>query len=113
MGHKVRYCHLDHLLESSVELLSEQEQVDVPVPKHMETPTMPCVNGTPKNINVNPGNVNTDQGQAGNQQGVSQPAEPRTVDEPLPTTHKTPMTITQEVRRYPERIRKKPERLDL
>ena len=107
VGHKVRYCHLDHLLESSVELPSEQEQVDVPVPKHMETPTMPCVNGTPKNINVNPGNVNADQGHAGNQQGVSQPTEARIVDEPLPTTHKTPGTITQEVRWYPERIRKK------
>ena len=111
VGKKIRFCHADHLMESFVDLPFEQEPVDLYVPVNTKTPSQS-------------GNVNQDstRGSAdtvgtsesgGGQQGATQ-SDQGNISEPLPvnTPEITPkLEITE--RRYPERVKKKPQRLDL
>ena len=112
VGKKIRYCHIDHLLESYMDLPREHEPVDIHVPVNIRTPT----NVNPDITSGHPRGNNDATEHVGGQTGPTEPdnpiAEDNTVREPgsEPLQIKTPETVIKPEtpsRRYPERIRKK------
>lgn len=57
VGRKIRFCHIDHLIDTEVELPLEQEPVAIPVPINIKTPSQTSSQGQ---ISSQSGTVNQD-----------------------------------------------------
>ena len=109
-------------MDSVVELPREQEPMDIPVSINIKTPSQTPSQGriSSQSGTVNQdlasssaGRVNKDSGHEGGQQGATQPVITHTPVTPVtPETVITPIPLVPS-RRYPERNRKPPQRLDL
>ena len=79
VGRKIGFCHIDHLINTEVELPLEQEPVATPVPINIKTPSQTSSQGqiSSQSGTVNQdlasgsaGRVNKDSDHGGGQQGL-------------------------------------------